>query len=205
MKVAILATLVASAFASCATTQGSCQIQSDPWISTFEGGHYSFDKAGSFLALDADDMKVQIDVVQSDGIYGATYVTSKVTYTCGSEKQTFAAGGDLSEHVLVCTEGTCKDTICKVVLGRGYDPVDNVQIQQILYMGSAGNGAVDNETKTKTNTYHAQSTAAYDSLENGGYAASAHTSGYAPATNIYSSGTVSRWASTVAAIAVLLL
>ncbi|KAJ3026929.1 UNVERIFIED_CONTAM: hypothetical protein HDU68_004818 [Siphonaria sp. JEL0065] len=219
MKLAILASVTATALAVCAPTQNSCQIQSDPWVSPFSGSIYSLDTTGTFSALDASDLKVQIVVVQADTVHGPAFVVDQVTYTCGSDVQTFSAGPDLGQHVLECNGS-------KVVLGKGYDPVPNVQIQQILYLGSDATGglcfgdvgttcpqatgtkAVDSETQTGYNGNGQNTATATSAKESYGQKESyvvAATSVYGAVGTLYSAGYVSNCGVAVAAIATLFL
>ncbi|KAI8609239.1 hypothetical protein BC830DRAFT_1173712, partial [Chytriomyces sp. MP71] len=51
----------------CKPHKKSCIIQEDPWVRPFQGAWFSIDDERSYIALDTDEMKVKVSVVDSWG------------------------------------------------------------------------------------------------------------------------------------------
>ncbi|KAJ3222140.1 hypothetical protein HDU81_010090 [Chytriomyces hyalinus] len=143
----VLTVAASSANAFCTPTQNSCQIQSDPFVQPFIGETFSLENAGQFFAVDSAEMKVQVNVVSTfaPNLKKEVLVVNELRYSCGgSAPQTFTtrALAGKGPMTLSCDVGTCARTTCRVVILPGLDPVPNVQIQQIQYMGTKGNGGL---------------------------------------------------------------
>ncbi|KAJ3006969.1 UNVERIFIED_CONTAM: hypothetical protein HDU68_003773 [Siphonaria sp. JEL0065] len=144
---AILTSLTASlanAATFCIPTQFTCTIQSDPFVSPFSGAVYELHSAGTFYAINSQDMSLQVVVGQhySQNLAKDVLVVDQVKYTCGSETQTFTTANVPPSKQFTCKAGTCASTNCLVTIGQGLDPIPNVQISQILYEGTQGLGGL---------------------------------------------------------------
>ncbi|KAI8607234.1 hypothetical protein BC830DRAFT_1175540 [Chytriomyces sp. MP71] len=134
--------------ASCAMTMGTCQIQQDPIVTPFNGKNFNLTSAGTFFALQSDEMSVQVSVMEafSDRLGRVVHSVQQVTYTCGAQVDTWdlpriMAGGPAT---LKCTVGGCGVTgvVCRVALVKGSSPVENVNVQEVVYFGSTGVGGL---------------------------------------------------------------
>ncbi|KAJ3244422.1 hypothetical protein HDU77_009907 [Chytriomyces hyalinus] len=147
IAVLVLTVAARSANAFCTPTQNSCQIQSDPFVQPFIGETFSLENAGQFFAVDSAEMKVQVNIVSTfaPNLKKEVHVVNELRYSCGgSAPQTFTTRALTGKGpmTLSCDIGTCARTTCRVVILPGLDPVPNVQIQQIQYMGTRGNGGL---------------------------------------------------------------
>ncbi|KAI8608824.1 hypothetical protein BC830DRAFT_1085935 [Chytriomyces sp. MP71] len=141
---ALVASLVQMASAQfCNKSPNSCQVQSDPIVNTFGSTTYEFHGAGLTYALKSNDMNVQVNVAPATRNGQQVLIVDKVIYTCGSQTQTFTLDTITSAMTkLSCDQGSCAGTACTLSVIKGLDPVPNVSIQEIRYMGSTGQGGV---------------------------------------------------------------
>ncbi|KAJ3124283.1 hypothetical protein HK100_011296 [Physocladia obscura] len=122
----------------CQTSQSSCQIQSDPWVNTFSSTTTEFNQTGTYYAINSVEFQVQIVVGQhfSSNLDKDVLVVDQVLYTCGTNAVTFTTASISSTQSLSCAG------VGTLVVEPGYDPIPNVNIQQILYLGSQGIGGI---------------------------------------------------------------
>ncbi|KAI9348139.1 hypothetical protein BDR26DRAFT_892362 [Obelidium mucronatum] len=137
-------TLAQSAY--CPPNPNSCQIQSDPYISTFQGPVVEFSKAGTFYALNSDEMTVQV-VVGSHYVPRLAknvYIVDQVTFSCkDGQQKTFTTANTTVTNKLVCNTGSCKiQDGCSLTVLPGLDPIPNVNVQEVRYMGSKAIGGL---------------------------------------------------------------
>ncbi|TPX74661.1 hypothetical protein CcCBS67573_g04081 [Chytriomyces confervae] len=142
---AITAVLASAASAHyCAPSMASCQIQSDPFVNTFQSTIVEVHTTGTMYALQSKDMNVQVTMATKQRNGQAVIIVDSVTFACGNETpQTFTIETvGKAPRVLSCKAGSCSGTTCTAVILEGSDPVPNVQVQEIRYFGTMGTGGI---------------------------------------------------------------
>ncbi|KAI9352171.1 hypothetical protein BDR26DRAFT_850477 [Obelidium mucronatum] len=131
-------TAVSSTSKYCPPSQISCQIQSDPWVNTFLRTIVEFSQAGTFPALKADDMSIDvvIGLKPDPNRLRQVYVVDQVVFKCTGQATRTITLSNIPSAPLTCSAGSCAGTICSVSLVKGSDPIDNINIQEVRYFGN---------------------------------------------------------------------
>ncbi|KAJ3283761.1 hypothetical protein HDU79_008771, partial [Rhizoclosmatium sp. JEL0117] len=125
---------------------------SDPWVNPFTSGvnTFEFKDPNVYWVLQSSDMSVQMSVVKA-------YNPNRLEYTYIADTVTFICAGSLSTtynisyvqslgktDVMTCTSGSCNTNgnLCSLAVVYASDPVPNVSIQQIWYMGATAVGGL---------------------------------------------------------------
>ncbi|KAJ3235676.1 hypothetical protein HDU81_000237 [Chytriomyces hyalinus] len=139
---AVLASAVSAQF--CAPSTASCQIQSDPFVNTFQSTTIEVHTTGTMYALQSKDMNVQVNMATKQRNGQSVIIVDSITFACGNETpQTFTIETvGKAPRVLSCKAGSCAGTTCTATILEGSDPVPNVQVQEIRYFGTTGSGGI---------------------------------------------------------------
>ncbi|KAJ3287445.1 hypothetical protein HDU79_005688 [Rhizoclosmatium sp. JEL0117] len=124
-------------------------IQSDPWVSPFRApwgeAIYAFDYVGTVYALQSEEMSVIIDIGMPEE---HKYVVESVTFICNSQppvSETFTIESVQGKpaKTLTCVVDTCTvHDVCSLIVVSHTDPIPNIQIQEIRYFGTKGEGGL---------------------------------------------------------------
>ncbi|KAI8837720.1 hypothetical protein BJ741DRAFT_603117 [Chytriomyces cf. hyalinus JEL632] len=139
---AVLASVASAQF--CAPSTASCQIQSDPFVNTFQSTTIEVHTTGTMYALQSKDMNVQVNMATKQRNGESVIIVDSITFACGNETpQTFTIETvGKAPRVLSCKAGSCAGTTCTATILEGSDPVPNVQVQEIRYFGTTGSGGI---------------------------------------------------------------
>ncbi|KAJ3114168.1 hypothetical protein HK100_001740 [Physocladia obscura] len=142
---------VLSSQSTCPIYKTPCQIQSDPTITPFTGtGAYTISTIdpGTYAAVTSPSFTVSLlfTSVYSANRVQEVLVVDSVTYLCGDNAAVTVSvsAGFTGTSAYTCVSGDCAGSgaLCSLVLVRGEDPVPNVQVQQIYYMGGDATGGL---------------------------------------------------------------
>ncbi|ORY33892.1 hypothetical protein BCR33DRAFT_723103 [Rhizoclosmatium globosum] len=125
----------------CPPTHGSsCQLQSDPLLTTFYGASVTLSTPGIVTLVNTPDFGLTATLSShwSNNRVADVVVVDTVEYRCGSDVRTL--DGTIGMEVLQCWSGECASVTCKAVLMGSWDPVSHVQVQQVVYGGVLGIG-----------------------------------------------------------------
>ncbi|KAJ3287094.1 hypothetical protein HDU79_005979 [Rhizoclosmatium sp. JEL0117] len=125
----------------CPPTHGSsCQLQSDPLLTTFYGASVTLSTPGVVTLVNTPDFGLTATLSShwSNNRVADVVVVDTVEYRCGSDVRTL--DGTIGMEVLQCWSGECASVTCKAVLMGSWDPVSHVQVQQVVYGGGLGIG-----------------------------------------------------------------
>ncbi|KAJ3025879.1 UNVERIFIED_CONTAM: hypothetical protein HDU68_006551 [Siphonaria sp. JEL0065] len=138
-----LATTVASQY--CTPNPNSCQIQSDPFVSTFQGPVTEFHKEGTFYAFQSDEMNILVTISSHyvSRLARNMLVVDKVVFKCiDGQSKTFETATLTSAQKLVCSCASAPAGSCSLTVVPGVEPVPNVSVQEIRYLGTKAIGGL---------------------------------------------------------------
>ncbi|ORY50223.1 hypothetical protein BCR33DRAFT_713057 [Rhizoclosmatium globosum] len=118
----------------CPPTHGSsCQLQSDPLLTTFYGASVTLSTPGVVTLVNTPDFGLTATLSShwSSNRVADVVVVDTVEYRCGGDVRTL--DGTIGMEVLQCWSG-------ESVLMGSWDPVSHVQVQQVVYGGGLGIG-----------------------------------------------------------------
>ncbi|KAJ3348990.1 hypothetical protein HDU83_000911 [Entophlyctis luteolus] len=123
----------------CDPSSNYCSLTDDPLVHTFIGTFVKFNSIGTFYAFNSVEMQVVATIANAKNWFGQTVsVITSATATCADGTTVTYTPSRLSYKlsVFTCVYGNdCIGSRCTVTFSKGTDPVDNVAINPIIYLG----------------------------------------------------------------------
>ncbi|KAJ3379595.1 hypothetical protein HDU84_006533, partial [Entophlyctis sp. JEL0112] len=130
----------------CDPSSNYCSITDDPVVHTFSGTSIKFNSVGTFYAFKSLEMQVVVTITSAKNWFGQTVsVVTSATASCADGTSVTYTPKQLSYqlNVFTCVYGNdCTGKRCTVSFSKGTDPVDNVAINPITYLGGRALGGL---------------------------------------------------------------